>query len=221
MSKTKDEAAAADALLMTRWIDGRLTEAEASDALSAHPEWAAEKRDAEALGDALRASCSLEGNIPYADFFNHQVRRRISEEDAESAQPAFQEGDESVMRFPVFQRLRWLAGAGFLIMLGILITMATRQPADRSEVVSLYTPLPGARVSAVYESGAGATVIRLEGLEPLSEAVALVKAETEAGKTAGSHVIYSVLSTEIGRRMSLLAADDEADDFPRALLVQF
>lgn len=210
-----------DALLMTRWIDGRLTAEEAKRALAAHPEWETEKRDATALGETLRASCALEGKIPYADFFNHQVRRRISEEDSESAQPAFQDGDEAVMRFPLFQRLRWLAGAGFLVMLGILIAMATRQPADRSEVVSLYTPLPGARVSAVYESEAGATVIRLDGLEPLPETVALSESGREEGKTAGSHVIYTVPLDEIGRPISLLAADDEPDDFPRALLVHF
>jgi anti-sigma factor RsiW len=202
---------------MTRWVDGELSEEEARALLQAHPEAHAERESAQSIGYSLRAAFSDERDIPYADFFNHQIRRRIGDDVfSRETEPAGAESEEP-MKFPIFQRLRWISAAGFVLTLGALIGLTMRQgPEDISEVVSTYTPTPGATATSLYDADAGATVIRLEGVPPIPASVVIGGVLERAGR-----VIFSLNSRELGCPISVLAGDNPADEFPGAMLVQF
>ena len=72
----------------TAWVDGQLTGpdlAECEKELATHPEAAAERAEAQKLGDLLRAQHAPKlGN---ADFFNHQLMQRIAAETPRAAEP--------------------------------------------------------------------------------------------------------------------------------------
>ena len=207
----------ADEDRVTRWIDGALTGEEAEALLRTHPELLAERESAEMIGNALRAAFSEPRDIPYADFFNHQISRRIGDDvfsrESEAARPA----SDEPMRFPLFQRLRWISALGFVIALGAMVGLTMRQgSSDHSEVVSIYTPTPGATATSSYDSEAGATVIRLDGVPPLPASVVIGGILGRAGR-----VLFSLDSRELGGPISVLAGESPEDELPGTLLVQF
>lgn len=204
---------------LTRWIDGELSDEEAAKLVEEQPEWAGERVAALAIGDRLRSAFGETPEIPYADFFNHQVRRRI-EDDVFAPGESASEIDEP-MRFPVFQRFRWLAAAGFVITFGALVAMVMRQaPGDRSEIVSTYTPGPDTKATTAYDAAADAVVIRVEGLPPIPAHVTIEGTFDRDRQTRG-RVIYSLESRTLGCPVSLLARDHANDGLPGAMLVQF
>lgn len=222
MKPTTDEAQ------LTRWIDGELSEAEAEAAarLEAHPDCQAERESARALGDSLRQAFAATPDIPYPDFFNHQIRRRIGEDvfsRTRELEPVDAEAGEA-MRFPLFQRLRWLSAFGFVVAAGALVVMVLRQgPGDRSEVVSTYTPSVGATAVAAYDAASGATVIRLDGVPPIP--ADMVVGDPPGGPRADSaqagRVLFSIDRGTFGCPASVLSGDNPADPLPGTMLVQF
>ncbi len=212
---------------LTRWIDGELSDEEAADLLRGRPGWRDEAAFASALGDRLRAVVSVEQELPYADFFSHQIRRRIeggifSDEPSPDREEEAVESTSGPAAFSMFQRLRWMAGAGFLVTLGALVAFVVNQaaPADRSEVVSTYTPDPRVSVNTAYHPEAGATVIHLIGA-PSSPPLPSVSALSDPvpGAVRG-RVIFRLDSRAIGRPVSVLARGT-ADEMPGTLLVGF
>lgn len=206
---------------LTRWIDGEISEEEAARLLeSTRPDWREEAASATALGDQLRTAIPAERDLPYADFFNHQVRRRIegdvfSEEAPATREPVAAESEPTT--FPLFQRLRWLSAFGFVACVGAIVVIAMRNaPGDRSEVVSTYTPNPEVSVVTDYDSDAGATVIRLIGapdMPPLASPLSTADAV--------DRVLFQLDSREIGRPVSVMPGDGEKDDIPGKVLVGF
>lgn len=213
-----------DETLLTRWIDGDLSEAEAAALLETHPEILAEKEAAATLGNLLRQANASTPDIPYADFFNHQIKRRIANDEdvfsRETSVAAAAAADEPMV-FPLFQRLRWLSAIGFVVTLGLLVGLGLRSDENsHTEVVSTYSPAEGATVTSAYDSVAGATVIRLDGVPPIPADVVI--GDVPAGRLSQLHrVIYSTQSGSLGCPMSILAGEKAGDPLPEALLVQF
>lgn len=207
---------------LTRWIDGEISEEEAARLLDdTHPDWRTEAEAASALGDRLRAAIPAEREMPYADFFNHQVRRRVEgdifSDDAPVREVAAEKETEVADSFPLFQRLRWLSALGFVLCVSAIAIMAMRNaPNERSEVVSTYTPDPEISVETAYHPEAEATVIQLIGAPEIPD---------ESGRTATAKAVDRVLfqldSREIGRPVSVIPGEGADDEMPGAVLVGF
>ncbi|MCB1089174.1 MAG: hypothetical protein KDM63_19210, partial [Verrucomicrobiae bacterium] len=171
------------------------------------------------IGDGLRSAFSEDRDIPYADFFSHQVRRRITEEEFSSV--AAPDTAEEPVTFPLFQRLRWLSAVGFVLAFGALVALVmNHQDSGRSEVVSTYTPTPGASVTTAYDPGAHATVIRLAGIPDIPSSVVIGNLLQGEPHNIGRE-LFSLESRSLGCPIRVLARDDQADDFPGVLLVGF
>ncbi|MCB1078753.1 MAG: hypothetical protein KDM64_13115 [Verrucomicrobiae bacterium] len=204
---------------LTRWIDGEMPEEEARAFAEAHPECVAERETALRIGDGLRSAFSEDRDIPYADFFSHQVRCRITEEEFGSG--AAPEATEGPMTFPLFQRLRWLSAFGFVIAFGALVALVmNHQDSGRSEVVSTYTPAPGTSVTTAYDIEAHATVIRLDGIPDIPSSVVIGNLLQGEPQNIGRE-LFSLESRALGCPIRVLARDDQADDLPGVLLVGF
>lgn len=208
---------------LTRWIDGEISEEEAARLLDeTQPDWRADAEAATALGDQLRAAIPAEREMPYADFFNHQVRRRIEgdifSDEAPAREAAVAETETEVTNsFPLFQRLRWLSALGFVLCVGAIAIMAMQNvPSDRSEVVSTYSPDPEVTVETAYHPEAEATVIQLIGAPEIPGA---------DGRTATARAVDRVLfqldSDEIGRPVSVIPREGANDNLPGGVLVGF
>lgn len=214
-----------DELELTRWIDGELSEEEAERLLRENPDWPEKAEAASLLGDSLRKELPQPEEPPYADFFNHQIRRRIEGNDVFAregaiAAPGPQEA-EAPGGISLFGRLRWLAGAGFLGVASILVFfVASQSPSfDRTEIVNLYTPVAGVSASTLYHDEAAATVVHLEGLADVAPSTAYLPASSRVPKEGGP-VFYRFESPAIGRPVSVLSQND-ANPMPRAILVGF
>lgn len=200
---------------LTRWVDGELTDDDVRDLLEAHPEMKNAREDSHRIGDLLRSEIKPEEKVPHADFFNHQIQRRI-----ESVEPERTTGwrDELTL-FPLFTRFRLISGFGFTaVFLGLIAFGLGTPPADRSEVVMTYTPVPGATATTEYHRGAAATVIRIAGIDDVRES------EPEPMDTATApdrpRIVFAFRSG-FGEEHPVLAVARDSTLLPRSLLVQF
>lgn len=219
--------ATAEEEALTRWIDGELSDDDAAR-FASRPGWAEEKESALALGQALRASIPAERELPHADFFQHQLRRRLEggvfsteEVEADSPRRSGTRSSEAPQAFPLFARLRWLSALGFAACLGGIALLAwngTRDAGDRSEVVHAYAPDPEVVVSTAYDSDAGATVIRLTGVRPLPADRLLFP--FAPGEEPGRRLLYSLESRDMGGPVSVYSRGS-GDEMPGAVLVGF
>ena len=222
----------------TRWLDGELSEEEAARLLEKHPEWPARAEAFEAIGNDLRTAFQGNEDIPYADFFSHQVRNRIEGDDVfasrgAAAEPVTSAAPEPVgpeaSPFPLFARLRWLSAAGFLIVLGILVVMMFNQPnpKDRTEIVGLYTPDDHVYATTRYDDEAAATVIHLEGLTDVPASTVFYPASYSkehhmvlAEPPKKGPLVYEFESPDWGRPVSVHSRA-AGDRMPGAILVGF
>ena len=211
---------------LTRWIDGELSEEEAAELLRDHPDWREQGAAAIAIGDQLRASVSIEKELPYADFFSHQIRRRIEgdvfeeDEKAPATRDTETAPESAAPFFSLFGRLRWLAGVGFIVTFGALVAFVMNQntgASHRSEIVSTYTPDPNVTVTTSYHPEADATVIQLVGAPDSPASVASPISVVRAN----GRVLFQLDSDDIGRSVSVLAGDDATDEMPGTILVGF
>lgn len=156
---------------ITQWIDGELADEQVRDLLESHPELAGLKKSAAETGQVLRQGLPLEENLPYPDFFNHRIRQRLEEENAESIQSPVSLGEEARI-LPWFTRSRLFAGLAFSAMAIGLIVYSVVGPApvgfsERTEIVGTYTPNPDVLASSHFDKEAQATIIHLDGLEEI------------------------------------------------------
>ena len=199
---------------LTRWIDGELTDDEVGDLLEAYPEMKTAKAESERIGELLRAEVDSEEKIPHGDFFNHQIRHRIEELEEERTTG----WRDELQVFPWFTRFRIISGFGFAaVVVGLIAFGLSTPPADRSEVVMTYTPVPGATATAEYHRGAEATVIRLSGIDDVREAE---PASVESvSPIHDREVVFAFRSGH--ERHPILALAGDSSLLPRSLLVQF
>ena len=155
--------------LITRWIDGELNPKEKIEfekLYDARPDFYNSLRaEANASKDLLKRSFEFEKEIPYGDFFNNQIRKKIQSDD-------FDSDSSSGFLFDVLVWLRspftWAATACFIAF--VLVNPQSGVNGEDNIIVSTYSPDPSVSiVSAEFNEKANATVIVLEGLEPVPD----------------------------------------------------
>jgi hypothetical protein len=156
----------------TAWLDGELHGKELAEFEASLPDRAAaeaEKRDAQRLGALLKQQLSMRA-MGNEEFFNHQLRGRLSTETSIEA-------TERAPRFPSWSigRLVW-AGATALALFVVctFFVMRSKEPADQSQYLSQILNArvdpavsPNATVSIFEAKEDKVTVLWVEGLQSL------------------------------------------------------
>jgi hypothetical protein len=180
---------------ITRWIDGDLSDSDVEDLLAAHPELLDAKSQSKSLGNLLRKELDSGEKIPYADFFNHQLMKRI-EDDAEApaSTPAEKEALAEAMfpRFMFFKKFAAFAAIGVAAVFAIILFVSVQDSG--SAIVSTYTPDPKLEAKTFFSDEANATVLLIEGLDeiPAQREVTGVQAVGYVPHDGASHfTLYS------------------------------
>ena len=169
--------------LLTRWMDGVLSEAEQSEwepYLAKHPGLEAERETFQALRAEVRAAVPASVDPPYPDFFNTHLERLIRE--SRSAL-----GEEAKPAPGVWQLLSWwlAPAAAAALVLAFLLGMRLGGPQDVGVVAAagvsvpaVYSPITSVQAEAVTDETIGGTVIVLRGLDAIPNSVDLFQAST-------------------------------------------
>jgi anti-sigma factor RsiW len=156
----------------TAWLDGQLSGRELSEFEASLPDKAAaeaEKADARKLGALLKRELGAPV-LTNEEFFSHQLRERIRESSATSA-----ERGAKVSTWWTIPRLLWTATASLAVFLILTIfVMRDKNPAEESQYL---TQILNARVDPVVSPNATVsmfeakqdrvTVLWTEGLQSL------------------------------------------------------
>lgn len=161
------------------WLNGELE----GDALREMEHWAEENAEAleremgwQPLAEDIAEALPKTLSVPHADFFNEQIRSRVSDEPAEQA---------PVKSASIWQRLNWLIAPAALAGLAIGFYIGSSVDSSPSETYGslsqelVYTPVSG--VSSEVMDSETETVIVLEGLEPIPESIDIVHGESSFG----------------------------------------
>jgi len=166
----------------TAWIDGELTGAELAEFEASLPDKAAaeaEKRNAQKLGTFLKEHlpCHAMGN---EEFFNHQLRQRMSEGETRARVPEPSGGGR--VWWPI-GRLVWV-GATALAIFSVCTFFVMREstPTDQSQYLSQILNArvdpavsPNATISMFESKEDKVTVLWVEGLQSLPSEFASAK----------------------------------------------
>lgn len=155
---------------LTRWLDGAMNGAERAafeTEMAENTTLRAEADDMRQLGGFLRSHVTTDKAMPHADFFNSQIQERIAElhRSGERAQSQSRGGASwlSWLRAP------WaIAGAAAMVALGFFLSNF-KDERPQTVVLGLYTPNPSVHASSYHSSEADATVLMLDGLDPIPE----------------------------------------------------
>lgn len=204
---------------ITRWIDGELPDSEVQDLLTAHPELREARSEADSLGKLLRKELDDGEQIPYPDFFNHQLGKRMEEETTSAAASADPDALAESM-FPRFMFLKKWAPVAALGVAAVFIALFfVSVPVGGSKIVSTYTPDPSLDATSFYSDEANATVLLIDGLEeiPAQRDVTGVQAVGYTPQDGGSHF---TLYSENDQPMLVLALDHASRPHIRELNFQ-
>src|SRR6266545_4696408 len=156
----------------TAWLDGGLSDRELAEfeaSLPDKPAAEAEKAEAKKLGALLKRELGAQALLN-EEFFNHQIRERITRESGESRKRGVEVSTSWTIR-----RLLWTGAASladFLVM--AIFVMRDKNPAEQSQYL---TQILNARVDPVVSPNATismfetkedrVTVLWTEGLQSL------------------------------------------------------
>ena len=157
----------------TAWLDGRLSDRELAEFEASLPDKAAaeaEKADAKKLGTLLKRELGVQTMLN-EDFFNHQIRERITRE---STGESRKRGVE-VSPWWTIRRLLWTGTASLAVFLVMaILVMRDKNPGEQSQYL---TQILNARVDPVVSPNATismfetkedrVTVLWTEGLQSL------------------------------------------------------
>ncbi len=158
----------------TAWVDGKLDGAELAEfekQLASRPEAAAEKEDAQRLGEFLRRH-STAPRLSNPDFFNHQLMQQIA---AETPRPAVRTHGA----FWSLNRLAWAGAFSLAIAFGLYkTTIPTGAPHGSdskyfAQVVEAWPSDPSISATTVYNPDDNVTVVWLDGLDYIPASIAL------------------------------------------------
>ena len=155
--------------LVTRWIDGELNpeqELEFKQLEESDPDFCATfKASAENVRELLCSEFNSNIEVPHGDFFNSQIEKRIRQSNAKESQ------DSSVLSAAIIwikSPFTWATASAFCLLL--FLSNKNLEQGAGSTVISTYSPDPSVSIlSAGYNEEAGATVIKLEGLERIPD----------------------------------------------------
>ena len=156
----------------TAWLDGRLSDRELAEFEASLPDKAAaeaEKSAAKKLGALLKRELGPQAMLN-EEFFNHQIRERITREGGESRKRGVE-----VSPWWTIRRLLWTGTASLAVFLVMAIfVMRDKNPAEQSQYL---TQILNARVDPVVSPNATismfetkedrVTVLWTEGLQSL------------------------------------------------------
>ncbi len=155
---------------LTRWLDGAMNDAERAafeTEMADNPVLRAEADDLQQLGGLLRSHVVTEKTMPHADFFNSQIQERIAELHRSEARAKSQPSGAAA--WLDWLRKPWaIAAATAMVAFGFFLTHFT-EDKPQTIVLGLYTPNPSVRATSYHSSEADATVLMLDGLDPIPE----------------------------------------------------
>jgi len=154
--------------LVTRWIDGELSpeqELEFKQLEESDPDFCASfKAASEDVREVLRSEFNSEKDVPHGDFFNSQIEKRIRQSYVKESQAT---SVLSAATAWIKSPFTWAAASAFCVML--FLSNGKLDQETGSTVVSTYSPDPSVSIVAGFNEEAGATVIKLEGLERIPD----------------------------------------------------
>lgn len=156
--------------LITRWIDDELRDEDQIDFKKLHdsnPELCDSFKDVSGISNqVLKENYESEKEIPYGDFFNSQIKKKIFEE---ASSPTKHSSLLSDMIQWIRSPFTWTAAVASLCML-FFLNVQPESGFSGNTIVSTYSPDTSVSiVSAEFNEEANATVIVLEGLEPVPD----------------------------------------------------
>lgn len=152
---------------LSRWLDGEMNATERAQfeaALKNDPELAAEAESMRQLSASLREHLPADMPVPHADFFNSQIQVRIAQLEADDARA--QRGAKSTAGWLSWLRMPWLTAAAAVVVAGVAWLHFDRS-GGVSTIASTYAPNPAVTTQVFHSSEAHATVLMLEGLDPV------------------------------------------------------
>ena len=154
---------------LIRWLDGEMTadERRAFEAtLQNDPELAAEAESMRQLSESLKTHLPAEMPVPHADFFNSQIQVRIAQMELDDARER-EKAAESTAGWLSWLRMPWLAGAAAAAFTIAGLVWTQNSSTGTSTIASTYTPNPSVHAQVFHSADAQATVLMLDGLEPV------------------------------------------------------
>jgi len=154
--------------LITRWIDGELNDQDETDfnkLYDSNPDiFDSFKEDAGIYKQVFRDHYESEKEVPYGDFFNSQIKKKILEENCSTSMPSSFLSD---MIQWIKSPFTWSAVALSFCLI-VFFNIPSESGFSGGTIVSTYSPDASVSiVSAEFNEEANATVIVLEGLEPV------------------------------------------------------
>lgn len=150
-----------------RWLDGELSPAERTAfevEMQRDPALKQEADIMKRIGESMRAHVPMDLPVPNADFFNSQIMDSISQ--MQRSEERAKAGGGSGFRLLDLFRSPWaLIAAAVVVVAGFVATQFN--DGDKTQVVSLYAPDPSVKAQINYNAAAEATVMMLDGLEPM------------------------------------------------------
>lgn len=154
---------------LIRWLDGEMTadERRAFEAtLQNDPELAAEAESMRQLSESLKTHLPAEMPVPHADFFNSQIQVRIAQMELDDARER-EKAAESTAGWLSWLRMPWLVGAAAAAFAIAGLVWTQNSSNGTSTIASTYTPNPSVHAQVFHSADAQATILMLDGLEPI------------------------------------------------------
>ena len=154
---------------LIRWLDGEMTAAEYSAfeaTLQNDPELAAEAQSMRQLSESLKTHLPAELPVPHAGFFNSQIQVRIAQMDLDDDREREKAAPTSA-GWLSWLRMPWLAGAAAAAFAIAGLVWTQNSSSGTSTIASTYTPNPSVHAQVFHSADAQATVLMLDGLEPV------------------------------------------------------
>jgi len=139
----------------TAWLDDQLSGRELSDFEASLPDKAtaqAEKAEAKKLGELLKRELGVYA-LTNEEFFNHQLREKIVQENRGSA-------EISTSTWWTIPRLLWAGAASLAVFL--ILTFAVMQEKNPAEESQYLTQILNARVDPVVSPNASVSIFEVK-----------------------------------------------------------
>lgn len=192
---------------LTRWLDDAMNDAEraAFEAeMSSNPILRAEADDLQQLGGLLRSNVTTEKPLPHADFFNSQIQERIAE--LQRSDERAQSQSRGAASWLSWLRTPWaIAAATAMVALGFFLSNF-KDDKPQTLVLGLYTPNPSVHATSYHSSEADATVLMLDGLDPIPENKEITAVNVDHSET-DSQMAATTLYDADGKILLVMALD--------------
>lgn len=165
---------------LTQWIDATLSHdetREVDDWLVANPQEQRELEEMRAISMGIAQATAPPADVPAAEFFTHQLERRLDELDQPEAKVAPM---ASPMVVPWKRYFVSSLAAAALAVFATVITMHVAEDSGDdvaaveevgSDLTGVYTPQESVKVDAFYADAADAQIVILNGLPEVAAEV--------------------------------------------------